>query len=53
VNEEFKKIKEDNKESFDKAEKLAKNTMREVKSAFTGFWEKVTDDKPKEEKKGE
>lgn len=53
VNEEFKKIKEDNKESFDKAEKLAKNTIKEVKSAFSDFWGKITDDKPKEEKKGE
>jgi uncharacterized coiled-coil DUF342 family protein len=53
VNEEFKKIKEDNKEAFDKVEKLTKNTVKEVKSAFTGFFDKISGDKSKEDKKSE
>lgn len=42
VTEEFRKIREDNKESIDKAELLAKNTFKEVKSAFSGFFDKIT-----------
>lgn len=50
VNVEFKKIREDNKETIEKAEKLAKNTAREVKSAIKDFWGKITDDQSKGDK---
>lgn len=53
VKEEFGKIKEDNKETIDKVEKVAKNTLNEVKSAFTDFFGKITDDSSKKEKKSE
>lgn len=51
VKEEFSKIREDNKETIDKVEKFAKNAAKEVKSAFTDFFEKITADKSKEKKK--
>jgi uncharacterized coiled-coil DUF342 family protein len=43
VNEELNKIKEDNKESIEKMEKLAKNTAKEIKSAFSGFLDKFSE----------
>ena len=45
VNKEFKKIREENKETFEKVENLAKNTFKEVKSAFSGFWDRINEDK--------
>lgn len=51
VKEEFSKIREENKETIDKVEKFAKNTAKEVKSAFTEFFGKITADKSKDEKK--
>ena len=49
VNEEFRKIKEDNQEAFDKAENLAKNTAKEIKSAFSDFFGKMTESKEKKD----
>lgn len=51
VKEELSKIKEDNKETIEKVENLAKNAAKEVKSAFSDFFGKITGDKTKEEKK--
>ena len=50
LNEELRTIKEDNKETIEKVEKLARNTAKEIKSAFSGFMRKFSE--PAEKGKG-
>jgi DNA anti-recombination protein RmuC len=44
---EFQRIKEENKETIEKVEKMARKTAGEIKSAFSGFMEKISKEEDK------